>query len=312
MTKTEPLLLVLAVLILLWFIGLRLNKIKLPANNNKQVGQRGIEILPFLHVLGLQDYQCSELKAIAEHGDEPALRKFITYYRPGFVELDQYIAILHNRYLKNLSKSLAEASEIEKIAAANRTLINDSPEPYDFNLLSKAELRLLYEFSGEKNRILNSQLVQNFGDTHFIENFESYRQLLRERIYTLYIPKKNSRRPLLDLLANSGVVLKGRRIELKDRLGILSLEQLNDMAKELKINKVFQSHKNAVEILSQVPGSAILLAMLYSIDDLFYLDPAAIDVDSVERGLNLWFSYAKLISWAVKQTTPNIAMSQGL
>jgi hypothetical protein len=312
MTSAEPLILVLTVLAILWIVGAQLNKTHpLPAHR-PQAKAHGKEITPYLHVTGLQDFQCNELKAIVSHCDELALKKFIAYYRPGIVELDHYIEILHKRFLDNLGKPPASASDIEKIAAANRVLLNDQPEPYDFSVLSKAEVRLLVEFGGYKGRVVNDEFVQRFGDADFIENFAAYKQLLRNRERIMYIPKKDSQRPLLDLLASHGVVLKGRKIELQDRLRILPLNQLNDMARELKLRKTFQSHEHAVQSLAKAPGSAILLAMIYSIDDLFYLRPKAVDMDNVERELNVWEAYAKLIAWPAKQLAPNLAVSQSL
>ncbi|WP_455210939.1 hypothetical protein [Kaarinaea lacus] len=312
MTSAEPLVMVLIFLVVLWFVGSQLNKANSRSNNRRQTHSRGTEITPYLHVLGLKEYQCNELKAIIEHNDEPALNKFIAYYQPGVEELDRYIDELRQRFVNSLGKPLDKASDIEKIAAANRLLINDQPEPYDFTVLSKSEVRALLEFGANQRRAVNEEFVQRFGDAQFLENFSAYKQLLRNHNRTLYIPKKDSNRPLLDMLANHGVVLKGRKIDLKDRLRILPLKQLNDMARELKMRKIFQSHDHAVQTLAMAPGSAILLAMVYSIDDLFYLDPNAVDVEAIERELSVWAAYTKLMVWPGKQSMPNLALSQSL
>ena len=303
MSSTEPLLLVLAVLALLWFVGAQLNKLN--ATTGSQPTARGEQITPYLHVTGLQDYQLEELKAIVQHGDESTLTKFIAYYRPALLELDSYIQQLRMRFLDNLGKPPESATDIEKIAAANRLLLNDSPEPYDFNQLSKSEVRILLEHGEHKGRHVNDEFVQRFGDAQFVENFSAYKQLLRNQPYTLYVPKRDPNRPLLDLLAKTGVVSKGRRVQLQDRLRIMPLAQLNDMARELKIGKIFQSHEHAVEALAKVPGSAILLAMVHSIDDLFFLDPNAINVAAIEHELSVWSVFAKLISRPAKQASPN-------
>jgi hypothetical protein len=312
MTTAEPLILVLIFLTLLWFVGAQLSKVNSRFSNRRRAKSQGTEITPYLHVLGLKEYQCNELKAIVNHSDELALKKFIAYYRPGIVELDIYIDELRKRFLHNLGKSLATASDIEKIAAANRIITNDQPEPYDFTVLSKSEVRVLLEFGADKGRAVNEEFVQHFGDAQFLENFNTYKQLLRNQDRTLYIPKKDTNRPLLDMLANHGVVAKGRKIELEDRLRILPLKQLNDMARELKIRKTFQSHDHAVQTLAKTPGSAILLAMIYSIDDLYYLDPKTVDIDAIESELNVWSSYAKLIAWPAKQTASDMVISQSL
>lgn len=312
MTAAEPLILVLTFLILLWFVGVQLNRVNSPPSHGRQSKSLGTEITPYLHVSGLKEYQCNELKAIVNHGDELALKKFSAYYHPVFVELDTYIDELRQRFLQNLGKPLTTASDIEKIAATNRLLLKDQPEPYNFSVLSKSEIRLLLEFGTDKCRAVNQEFIQHFGDAQFLENFNAYKQLLRNQDRTLYIPKKDNNRPLLDMLAGHGIVLKGRKIELKDRLRILPLKQLNDMSRELKLRKTFQSHDHAVQSLAMAPGSAILLAMIYSIDDLFYLDPKSVGVEAIERELNIWNCYAKLIVWPGKQTAPNLALSQSL
>ena len=313
MTSAEPLVLVLTTVVVLWFVGARLNKVNSLASNLHTPRSRGTEITPYLHVLGLNEHQCNELKAIVQHNEELALKKFIAYYQPGIEELDRYIDHLRKRFLENLGKPLANASDIEKIAAANRLLLNDQPEPYDFTVLSKSEIRILLEFgSRNKGYAVTKEFIQNFGDAQFLENFNAYKQLMHNQDRTLYIPKKDSSRPLLDMLANNGVVLKGRKIALKDRLRVLPLKQLNDMARELKIRKTFQSHDHAVETLATAPGSAILLAMVYSVDDLFYLAPNAVDVAAIEHELNVWSAYAKLIAWPGKHAAPNLALSQSL
>lgn len=312
MTNAEPLALVLTFIAVLWIVGAQLNKINSLSVNRRQPRSRGTEITPYLHVLGLEEHQCNELKAIVQHNDELALKKFIAYYRPGIEELDRYIDGLRRQFLENLGKPLERASDIEKIAASNRLLMNDQPEPYDFTVLSKSEVRVLLEFGANKGHAVNDEFIQRFGDVQFLENFNAYNQLLRNQDRTLYIPQKDNNRPLLDMLSNNGVVLKGRKIELKDRLRILPLKQLNDMARELKIRKTFQSHDHAVQTLAMAPGSAILLAMIYSIDDLFYLDPKALDVETVERELNIWSSYAKLIVWPGKQPAPNLELRQSV
>jgi hypothetical protein len=312
MITAEPLFLVLSFLALLWFVGAQLNKVNSPSRIRRRTNAHGTEITPYLHALGLKEYQCNELKAIVSHSDELALKKFIAYYRPGFVELDTYIEALRNRFLENLGKPLAKASDIEKIAAANRLLLNDQPDPYDFTVLSKSEVRVLLEFGAHKGVAVNEEFVQHFGDAQYLENFNAYKQLLRNQGCTLCVPRNDANRSLLDMLASHGVVLKGRRIELKDRLRILSLKQLNDMARELKIRKTFQSHDHAIQTLATAPGSAILLAMIYAIDDLFYLDPNAVDVEAIERELEVWSAYAKLIAWPGKQTAPDLALTQSL
>ncbi|KPJ94978.1 MAG: hypothetical protein AMJ53_03975 [Gammaproteobacteria bacterium SG8_11] len=312
MTAAEPLFLVLTFLTLLWFVGAWLSKINALPPDNSRINSYGTEILSYLHVSGLKEYQCSELKAIVSHNDELALHKFIAYYRPGIIELDKYIDALRRRFLENLGKTVTTATDIEKIAAANRILLNDQPQPYDFSILSKSEIRILLEFGAGKGQAVNDEFVEKFGDAQFLENFNAYKQLLRGHNRTLYIPKKDPNRNLVDLLAEHGVIKRGRKIELQDRLRILPLKQLNDMARELKIRKTFQSHEHAVQTLATVPGSAILLAMSYAIDDLFYLDPNALDVEAIERDLAIWSAYAKLITWPGKQAAPKMALTQSL
>ena len=312
MEGVASLLLVLITITVLWIVGRQLAKIPARENSTGKPRSRGIEIQPFLYATGLKDYQANELRAIIDYGDELALSKFIAYYHPGFVELDQYLLRLRQRFSENLGKPLILASEIEKIAATNRTLFNDQPEPFDFTILTKSEFRLLLEFTSDQGRFINQEFMQQFGDTRFLEHFNEFKQLWHINSRTQYIPKNDAHRPLLDMLSANGTVLRGRKIDLQQRLSVLRLDQLNEMARELKLRQSFESLDKATQALSQIPGSAILLAMIYSIDDLFFINSELINVRAIERELNVYAAYAKLICWAAKQATPNTALSRSL
>jgi len=302
MTTSAPLYVVLTVLILLWTAGWLLNRIQSKSSNSRENIPHGTKITPYLHVSGLNESQCNELKAILNHADSAILLKFIAYYQPHFLELDRYIGTLREKYLEILGKPLEKATEIEKIAAATRITLDNQPYSFDFGLLTRTELRTIYEYNPVKQRSLNEKFVKDFGDTNFLENFNAYKQLLTSDAgNTVQVTKTEPHRALLETLANNGVVRRGRRIELKDRLRVLTLEQLNNMAKELKINKIYQSHENAVQGLAEIPGSAILLAMIYSIEDLFFLNPKTVDVKAIQQEINLWNCFVKLIAQIPRQ-----------
>lgn len=312
MITSEPLFIVIAVLTVLWFVGWLLNKIQSKSSSySGQSPHNGVEISPYLHVMGLNESQCNELKAILEHGDNATLVKFIAYYRPRFIELDYYIDSLRKKYLQVLNKPVEKATEIEKIAAVNRVPLDNQPHDFDFDSLTKAELRTIYDFNPGFDSALDEQFIKIFGDIDFLENFKVYTQLMKNSDgVTVFVTKKDPQRPVMEMLTANGVVRRGRRIELKDRLRILSLEQLNKMAKELKIQKIFQTHENAVNSLAQVPGSAILLAMIYSIDDLFFLHPYAVDIKAIQRELALWNSLAKLLTQKTRVPADKILLTQ--
>lgn len=248
-----------------------------------------------MHIVGLDKNQENEFTAIFEHGDERAMTKFLAYFKPRLVEIDTYLEESRKQFINNLGKSLSNASEIEKIAAANRVLLSDQPAPYNFNLLTKSQIRTLLEINPQQRSLLNHELIEKLGAEEFLENFESLEQLSRERAIVLHVPNNDNRRALLELLAKSGIVRRGRKIPLRERLSVLQLQQLNDMAKELKLEQTFKTREHATQTLSEIPGAAILLAMIYTIDDLFLIDPNILDTKAINKELSVYASYAKLL-----------------
>jgi hypothetical protein len=295
MEGIAPLLLVIATITLLWLLGHFLTKEQASVATPVTKKTSGVEVSERLHAVGLSENQVNELKAIVSDGDQTTLSKFLAFYKPGLLEIDQYIASLRERYHDNLAKPAGEASEIERIAASNKLLLTDQPEPYDFKQLSKAEIRTLLEIHPKTNGILTREFFDQFGEEQFWENFETYGALYRDHPVTVFVPKKDELRPLLESLAQKGVVQQGRKIHLRDRLGVLELSQLNQMAQELKLERQFITRDEATQTLAEIPGSAILLAMVYTIDDLFLIRPDAVDVKAVRRALSVYESYAKLI-----------------
>ena len=297
MDNNNPLALVLITIIILWVIGKLLARAQIKIEATSARSQiRGVKLGNQLHVSGLSDSNLQTLKSIILSRDIKMLSYFIAYYKPTFIKLEECISTLRTRFNAFLAKPLDNASEIEKIAAANRVLLADQPKRYNFSALNRAELRNLYEFDEKKQRQINYEFIAKFGGDHnFMDLFNLYVKLRSNANQVQYIPKTNELRNTVENLVNSGIAIQGRKIPLNERLSVLSISQLNEIAGELKITESYISKDEATDAIAKIPGSAILLAMIYNIDDLFLVRDEDIDEKAVDKEWSVYLTYAKLI-----------------
>ena len=97
------------------------------------------------------------------------------------------------------------------------------------------------------------------------------------------------------LLFLLGISFAGKEIPLKDRLHVLDLVQLQQMAKEVKLDKEFNSKSEAVNALSHVPSASVVLATIHPTNELFLLTKKLDDVKTIEKEWLVLNAYAKLI-----------------
>ena len=294
----SPLMLVIVTVVTLWIFGKFLARasVKIDATNpKKQI--RGIKIGNQLHVVGLNDVSLELLKDILISKDIKRLSFFVSFYKPTFVELEESVTTLRTRFNSFLGKPIKESSEIEKIAAANRVLISDQPKRYNFGALNRAELRQLYQFESKNQRQINYDFITKFGgNDDFMDQFRLFNELKRGAQFAQYIPKESKHRSTLESLVKSGLVLQGRKIELQDRLSVLTISQLKDIAQELKISVDFKSKDEALETIAKLPGSSVRLAMIHDMDDIFLVLPETFNVKEIEDEWSVFSTYAKLIA----------------
>jgi len=294
----SPLMLVIVTIVTLWIFGKFLARasVKIESTNpKKQI--RGIKVGNQLHVVGLNDASLELLKDILINKDIKRLSFFVSFYKPTFVELEECVTTLRTRFNSFLGKPIKESSEIEKIAVANRVLVSDQPRRYNFGALNRAELRQLYQFEAKNQRQINYDFITKFGGNEdFIDLFRLYNELKRSAQFAQFIPQDSKFRSQVESLVKAGLVLQGRKMELSDRLSVLSIAQLKDIALELKISVDFKSKADALETIAKLPGSAVRLAMIYNIDDLFLVIPETFNVKEIEDEWSVYVTYAKLIA----------------
>ncbi len=297
MQELNPLVLVIVTVVTLWIIGklLARTSVKIESSNpKKQI--RGIKVGNQLHVVGLNEISLKSLKDILAKKNHKSLSFFIAFYKPTFVELDECVTTLRTRFCSFLGKSVNEASEIEKIAAANRVLLSDQPRRYNFSGLNRAELRQLYQFEIKNQRRINYDFITRFGNNaDFMEQFELFNKFQSSSKFTQFITQDNKHRTTIESLVSAGFILQGRKIELKERLSVLSIDQLKNIALELKTSIDFKSKVDALAMIASMPGSAAQLAMIYNIDDLFLAKPESFHVKEIENEWSVYQTYAKLI-----------------
>ena len=295
MFKIAPLLIVIATYTLLWTLGKLLSRASRHSEEQRTSKVRGTQVFPHMHVVGLNENGVEELKSLIESKDIDSLSTFIALKKPGFVELDNYIDTLRQRFMLILNKPVQAATDIERITAVSTIDTANTPNGYDFSQISKSELRTLIEHDPKSRRVINHEFMNRFGDARFMETFSVYKQLSSEFPVTLLLAEDEQNRRELEVMVKTGIAMQGRKIPLQDRLSVLKYTQLRNMAKELKLDKDFKRRSDATAALAEIPGAAILLAMQVNIDDIFMIKPEPIDIEAVENEWAVISSYAKLI-----------------
>lgn len=290
-----PLIIVFVTLSALWALGKLLSLTNTKTQTTRTRQARGTEFAPGLHVVGLSEDSIREMNALIDAKEVEKLSVFLALKKPSLIELDEYIDSLRHQFHQQLKKSVKHATEIEKISAVSQLNLSREPSAFSVAKLNKTELRELLEYDSQRRRMINHEFISRFGEVNFIENFNIYVELVKGVPVTLLVGKDDKYRKHMEVFANTGVALQGRKIPLQDRLSVLKLNQLQEMAKELKLEQIFKDHTEATKNLAEIPGSAILLAMLVNIDDIFMLKPQAIDVETIQREWAMICAYAKLL-----------------
>lgn len=245
-------------------------------------GPRGVKFSTGMRVYGLDTAGIDELKTLIENKDEYNLANFIAAQRPNFVELEEYFNILRERFFGFLEKDIYDATEIEKISAANRVLLTDHPKHINIKALNSPQLRNLYAYNPEENNSIDHDFINRFGGAGFMKRFAKYIRLRRGRSITVLVTKDDSHRADYEELLGSGLIQQGRKITLKDRLTVLKFGQLIDIASDLKVNSNFKTVDEAAIYLADTPGSATALSMTYAIDDIFHINASPFDEQQIE------------------------------
>ena len=305
MDQWIPLIIVIAAIAILWFVGkyvAGLSQNIVPATPAAAAIPKGKIFAQGLHVADMSNVLIHEAQEIITRQDENEMAYFIARYRPEFTELEEYLANLRSQYFANLDKPSNVASEAEKFTAINTLSLDDAPDSIDFSSIDNTELRQLVEKSLKSTSKLTNDFMEKFGGMEFFENFQVYIELANQQDRTLHIDEQHQHRKYLEKFVETGIALQGRKIPLKERLEVLSFNQLKDMASELKVDKQFTGKSEAAEVLAQMPGSTVHLAMICKQEDSFYLNAYPVDVKEIEDEWALMKAYSRLLIGSLKNS----------
>ncbi|WP_455208866.1 hypothetical protein [Kaarinaea lacus] len=299
-----PLIIVIASIGLLWALGNYLSKLSqgLTVVAPPSRIPHGKLFADGLHIAEMSNVLVKELQDTIIHQDDKDLVYFLARYRPDFIELEEYLAELRSQYFTLLGKPSNLASEAEKITAINGFQLDAAPACIDINALNKAELRSLIEINLKTNHLISNEFMEHFGGKDFMDNFQVYTDLVGQESVTLHAKTDHRYRRQLEKFVETGIAQQGRKIPLKERLEVLSFNQLKDMAKDLKLTTEFTSKSDAASALAQMPGSAVHLSMIYESDDIFYIKAESVDAKSIEDEWYMLNAYARLLIESLKNT----------
>ncbi len=236
--------------------------------------RRGRPLSKGLSVAGLDERGVEQMRNLIREADTETLATFLAFNRPGVIELDAYIAQRRDE---------AKSAETDPPAPAN--IFSDALNP--------AEWEHVLNFPAKTQRRITRQFMSRFGGHEFRVPFQVYTG--REKQVALHISPSDKNRAAFETLAESGTARRGRHIPLPQRLTILKMSQLRQMAKDLHIDRKFKRKTEATELLATVPGAAVLLSMQYVVDDLFLLNPIEEDPQHIQQEWDYLIAYAKLL-----------------
>lgn len=291
MINPAPLFIVMGTILALLTIQRALSRTAPPEPQNKPPQPtppppqpRGRHIATGLSVTGLDERGVTQLKQLITQGDVAALTTFLAFNRPGFIEIAPFLQQLKNQLAAQTIQTTQTTTQDEIVA----------PAGLQFAALAKDVRQKLLSFETKSPRLITRELMARFGGQDFSSNFAHY--AAREKSVTLHFPPFDPDRKVMEALVKSGIARKGRHIPLAQRLTVLKMSQLRQMAKDLNLDKKFTQKQKAAAMLAEVPGAAVLLSMQYVVDDLFTLNPINEDCEQVKDEWAYLTAYAKLLS----------------
>lgn len=299
-----PLIIVIVTIAALWALGRYLSRLSqgLSVIAPPSSVPQGKIFADGLHIADMSNVLIKEFQDTINQQDENELVYFLARYRPNLVELEDYLADLRSQYFTLLGKPTNLATEAEKITAINEVQLDAAPTSIDINALNKAEWRSLIEKNLKTNHVIDEGFMKRFGGKDFMDNFQVYTQLINDKAMTMHARSDHQFRRQLEKFVETGIAQQGRKIPLKERLEVLSFDQLKQMAQELKVTTEFNTKSEAAEALAQMPGSAVHLSMIYESDDIFYIKAESVDAKSIEDEWYMLHAYARLLIESLKNS----------
>lgn len=250
-------------------------------------------LLPGLTVKGLDKRGQEQLKKLISEGNLLSLANWLAIHRPGIVELDDFLAKNRGLFQPLYANTFGANKEEKAREALVAFTVVDRPAGIRFNALSEQDRLTLLIFDPTSQRLINQDLIAQFGGQMFGECFDYYCR--HDKGVARLVPTSASDRKILEMLANSSMADKGRHIPLASRLTVMSMEQLRQMARDLNREVQFTSQSDLANQLADIPGAAVLLSMQYTVDDLFILNPLKNEPENTIREWQFLKAYADLL-----------------
>jgi len=295
MEDSNAFLYVILSLILLWGTGKFVvfgQKFQLPTDLNKR---KQYKLCKGLHVVDLNQTDINKLRDLIDKKDLNSLAQIIAMKQIMIVEISEYVSILNKQFTNLLGIPFAEATEAQKMTAINKIQLPKHNLRDSLLQLDEIELRTLIEFDNNGQKIIDAKLIDQFGGSLFMEYFIIYSHLSLEKSAIFHIPPNNKLRLLFKTLVATDIAQQGDQIKLKDRLRLFHLAQLNQIAVNIKLNKLFQTKEEAISALAHKSKAENYFTKHYKLTDVFKLTPATIDQKAVEREWQVYNTYAKIL-----------------
>ncbi len=147
-----------------------------------------------------------------------------------------------------------------------------------------ARLALAESIAYERNTPpLTRELMDRFGGKGgFIFNLRMWGATTRNGPCCGYVPPDDYYRWRFDVLAKTGVAIRGADVPVEERLRGLPLKELREAAAELGVGKV-RARAQAAQLLASRTGVEAWLAARYKIEDFFLLRPEEWSYMELER-----------------------------
>lgn len=281
---------------LLWSIGKLLSRVPLVQQGNVRHPVTGGSDLGGLHVSGISQALVKEFNTLVDKKDMLQLAINIAIHQPSVLEVGEFIRSVE-ALNEDLKMNLAQDSAFLGMAQSGST-------SESLRTLDQDDLRSICIHYQQPCKLINRDFISKFGNLLFMENFIMYSHLSRSGHAVFNIPKNNELRRMFETFVKTGLAVHGRSIAIADRLRVLSLRELQELADQLGLQQAFDSVDEATAALATKPHVSVRLSAKCPNKNLFLLRQGAWDVDAVKQEWSAYEAYAKLFCTAVAANEP--------
>lgn len=309
MSSPAPLLIIVGTIAVLMLIQQLLSRIGASAtgvaSNNAEPDSPVAhgQLFSGLTVSGLKPQEINRLQELIIAGDLPELTIFLASHKASVPALDHFLEQTRHKLLATRPQGSEGISDITLKPLFDPSVLPEVLSVIHFDALDDDDHLHLLSYEPKGPRMISRDFMLPFGVHTFQHNFSEYSKYKKPVI--LSIPGDDPQRPMFEKLAESGIAEKGRDISLSQRLTLMSLTQLQQMADDLNLNLKLSNKAEAVTALADIPGSRVLFSLQYAVDDLFHLIPTPENTEQILREWGFLNAYAKLLCSIADKTLPS-------